>query len=82
MFNLYVWLRIWFDLHRNFLGGWPAFVASLLVIAGLTALVEQVILLITFQVNVKILFLYNLYAAELLSERAVHASKSYCTVCF
>ena len=51
MFNLYVWLRIWFDLHRNFLGGWPAFVASLLVIAGLTALVEQVILLITFQVN-------------------------------
>jgi len=38
-------------LHRNCLGGWPAFVVSLLVIAGLTALVEQVILVITFQVN-------------------------------
>ena len=30
-------------LYRNCFGGWPAFVASLLVIAGLTALVEQVI---------------------------------------
>lgn len=38
-------------MHRNCYGGWPAFVVSLLIIAGLTALVEQVILLISFQIT-------------------------------
>lgn len=34
-----------FCLFRNCCGGWPAFFMSLLVIAGLTALVEQVCLI-------------------------------------
>ena len=38
----YKFLFCLFVFYRNCLGGWPAFFISLLVIAGLTALVEQV----------------------------------------